>query len=195
MSYDEFEAERKLVNEGLAPRPGLSNEEFEALIDYQGKEKKSSAKATVSNQKSPVYPRIHRDYLDEATLQYWEIPYQIDPNDGNYLIILREMDDHQTNMLFEVTKRYRREGILQETIPGRGVHARNGRTRIPKGHLSETVLLESGHSFEETVEDGQQVYIIDGSLEVEEINRLVRLSEQLKTGNERRVIRPRTRIC
>ncbi|KAF3041593.1 hypothetical protein E8E12_009247 [Didymella heteroderae] len=54
----------------------------------------------------PTYARIRRDYLDIETLHYYDIPYEYDV-DPNYIIVLREMSQKQTEILFEHTRRLR----------------------------------------------------------------------------------------
>ncbi|EMD00699.1 hypothetical protein BAUCODRAFT_127820 [Baudoinia panamericana UAMH 10762] len=55
----------------------------------------------------PVYPKVHRDYLSVDTLIYYDIEYEIDRADPNYIIIRREMDRYETEVLFEHTRRLR----------------------------------------------------------------------------------------
>ncbi|KAI7337573.1 hypothetical protein KC315_g2217 [Hortaea werneckii] len=55
----------------------------------------------------PVYPSTHRDFLSLDTLAYYDIPYEIDRSDPDYIIILREMDKYETEVLFEHTRRLR----------------------------------------------------------------------------------------
>ncbi|KAI7090596.1 hypothetical protein KC356_g1383 [Hortaea werneckii] len=55
----------------------------------------------------PVYPSTHRDFLSLETLAYYDIPYEIDRSDPNHIIILRDMDKYETEILFEHTRRLR----------------------------------------------------------------------------------------
>ncbi|KAF2722590.1 hypothetical protein K431DRAFT_41562 [Polychaeton citri CBS 116435] len=64
--------------------------------------------------RQPVYAKIHRDYLSIDTLIYYDIPYEFDPDDSNYIIILREMSKTETNLLFEHTARLRSGRLLLE---------------------------------------------------------------------------------
>lgn len=54
----------------------------------------------------PTYIKIHKDHLDVETLHYYDIPYEWD-EDGNHIIVLREMSDRETEVLFEHTRRLR----------------------------------------------------------------------------------------
>ncbi|KAF1926715.1 uncharacterized protein M421DRAFT_6632 [Didymella exigua CBS 183.55] len=60
----------------------------------------------VPHNPQPVYAKIRREYLDIETLHYYDIPYRID-DDPNYIIVLREMDPKETDILFEHTRRLR----------------------------------------------------------------------------------------
>ncbi|KAK5123084.1 hypothetical protein LTR85_003280 [Meristemomyces frigidus] len=66
------------------------------------------------SQQAPTYAKVHRDYLSVDTLIYYDIPYEYDPNDSNYIIIRREMDKYETEVLFEHTKRLRSGKLLLE---------------------------------------------------------------------------------
>ncbi|GAB1740129.1 hypothetical protein NU219Hw_g5046t1 [Hortaea werneckii] len=55
----------------------------------------------------PVYPSAHRDFLSIETLAHYDIPYEIDRSNPDYIIILREMDKYETEVLFEHTRRIR----------------------------------------------------------------------------------------
>ena len=77
----------------------------------------------------PVYPRIHRKYLDIHTLEHYHVPWELDrvspcsprPHltpcqksttntqkaNQDYIILLREMDKYHTEVLFEHTRRNR----------------------------------------------------------------------------------------
>lgn len=54
----------------------------------------------------PTYAKIRREYLDIETLHYYDIPYEYDV-DPNYIIVLREMSQKETDILFEHTRRLR----------------------------------------------------------------------------------------
>ncbi|KAK1061972.1 hypothetical protein LTR74_010636 [Friedmanniomyces endolithicus] len=47
----------------------------------------------------PTYAKVHRKYLSEETLKYYSLPYEIDRNDWDYIIIFREMDQHEMAVL------------------------------------------------------------------------------------------------
>lgn len=54
----------------------------------------------------PTYAKIRREYLDVETLNYYDIPYEYDM-DPNYIIVLREMSQMETDVLFEHTRMLR----------------------------------------------------------------------------------------
>ncbi|KAF3050681.1 hypothetical protein E8E11_009871 [Didymella keratinophila] len=54
----------------------------------------------------PTYAKIHRNYLDVETLHYYDIPYEYDA-DPEYIIVLREMSQKETDILFKHTRRLR----------------------------------------------------------------------------------------
>ena len=54
----------------------------------------------------PIFLKIRREHLDVETLHYYDIPYEYDA-DPNYIIVLREMSEKETEILFEHTRRLR----------------------------------------------------------------------------------------
>lgn len=87
--------------------------------------------------KAPVYSKVHTKYLSLATLEYYDLPWEYDrvgdtprsvslilltvtlaQNDPNYIIITRELDKDEIEVLFEHTR------ILQ--AGGTGIHPRPG---------------------------------------------------------------------
>ncbi|KAI4605249.1 hypothetical protein J4E80_010683 [Alternaria sp. BMP 0032] len=54
----------------------------------------------------PTYAKVHRSHLDVETLHYYDIPYEFDVN-PEYIIVLREMSQRETDILFEHTRRLR----------------------------------------------------------------------------------------
>ncbi|CAD0047391.1 unnamed protein product, partial [Aureobasidium pullulans] len=58
----------------------------------------------------PVYPRINRKFLDIETLEHYHVPWEWDRANSEYIILLRELDKYETDVLFEHTRR-RRQGL------------------------------------------------------------------------------------
>ncbi|KAF2633336.1 hypothetical protein BU25DRAFT_416571 [Macroventuria anomochaeta] len=54
----------------------------------------------------PTYARIHKQYLDIEALHYYDISYHY-VADPNYIVVLREMSQKETEILFEHTRRLR----------------------------------------------------------------------------------------
>ncbi|OCL04161.1 hypothetical protein AOQ84DRAFT_391740 [Glonium stellatum] len=66
----------------------------------------------------PTFIKIHRRYLSTETLDYYNLPWEIDPTDKNYVIIMRLLDERETDVLFEHTRRLR-------------ANSRGRRTKVP----------------------------------------------------------------
>ncbi|KAF2638150.1 hypothetical protein P280DRAFT_471813 [Massarina eburnea CBS 473.64] len=58
----------------------------------------------------PTYVKVHKEYLAAETLDYYEIPYEYDRTNPDYIIIMEEMDPGDTEVLFEHTRRLRSRG-------------------------------------------------------------------------------------
>ncbi|KAF2460778.1 hypothetical protein BDY21DRAFT_368932 [Lineolata rhizophorae] len=92
---------------------GFQENQIQAMINPE-KQKQLAVGQSPNNaiqlhkhQSLPTYVKVHRDHLSIETLTYYNIPWEYDEYDKNYIIILREMDQHDTDVLFEHTRRLR----------------------------------------------------------------------------------------
>ncbi|WPG99720.1 Hypothetical protein R9X50_00253900 [Acrodontium crateriforme] len=111
----EIEMRRRLENFGY------TQEQIDIMVDEEKAKKykedhkrgptttttTTSSSLEIFKSRAPTYAKIHRDYLSIDTLIYYDIPYEHDKNNPDYIIILREMDKYETEVLFEHTKRLR----------------------------------------------------------------------------------------
>jgi hypothetical protein len=102
----------------------LDDDQIEALVSpEEGKQKDlqpgvstHAERNEIATTPQPTYAKVHKKYLDIETLHYYDIPYQYDA-DSDYIIILREMTQKETEILFEHTRRLRTDngrGLLTE---------------------------------------------------------------------------------
>ncbi|KAI9700169.1 MAG: hypothetical protein M1820_006837 [Bogoriella megaspora] len=118
---EEKEAEEK-AEELMAKKmrkAGYTESEIKAALHPDKKKHHKQEKVNVVfNQ--PTYPKVHKDYLSVDTLIYYNLPYEYDKGDPNYIIILREMDRHETDVLFAHTRRLKEGGrrlLIEEKKP------------------------------------------------------------------------------
>ncbi|KAK5679344.1 hypothetical protein LTS10_008159 [Elasticomyces elasticus] len=102
----------------------------------------------------PMYPKVHQRYLSPETLSYYGLPYEYDRSDPGYIIIMRDMDQYETEILFEHTKRLRAGPIDP-------VHYR--RSRYPSRESSFTADYRNGKApvaavYNDVYEPGRSVY-------------------------------------
>ncbi|GAB7325108.1 hypothetical protein MBLNU13_g09195t2 [Cladosporium sp. NU13] len=121
------EAQAKL-DEAMRKRlaeTGFTQSQIDAIMDKEKKKQEPTSKTTTTTTTTtlarvplrphvPVYAKIHVDYISTETLRYYDIPWEYDRGDPSYIIILREMDKHETNILFDHTKRLREGRLLLE---------------------------------------------------------------------------------
>jgi len=110
--HERKEEERKR----LAPL-GYTRTTIDIILDdekpkkYREEPSRSSGRSTVGASdewkpsRAPVYAKVHREYLAIDPLIRYNIPYEYDKTDPDYIIILRDMDEYEIEMLFEYTKR------------------------------------------------------------------------------------------
>ncbi|KAF2667549.1 hypothetical protein BT63DRAFT_426410 [Microthyrium microscopicum] len=106
---------------------GFQNNQVEAILD----DKKANALRPGQSPGNPIRPgnqlaiakptyiRIHRNHIDVETLRYFGLPYEYDTHDSNYIVILQEIDHHETEILFEHTRKLRK-GASSLLIEDRG---------------------------------------------------------------------------
>jgi len=70
--------------------------------------------------RQPVYPKIKRKYVSKESLAYYDLPWEYTSDSHEYIIILREMSERETDILFEHTRRLRSHTTLAvEPVRGR----------------------------------------------------------------------------
>jgi hypothetical protein len=62
----------------------------------------------------PTYVKASKEHLAIDTLLYYDVPYEVDRTDPNYIIILRELKPIETEALFEHTRRLRSRLLVEE---------------------------------------------------------------------------------
>lgn len=83
---------------------GYSDNQVDDQLQQEKQEETQLVQTPPTTQ--PTYAKVHRSHLDIKTLHYYDIPYEYD-QDPNYVIVLREMNDREREILFEHTRRLR----------------------------------------------------------------------------------------
>ncbi|KAI6789317.1 hypothetical protein KC361_g8596 [Hortaea werneckii] len=117
----ETEMRRRLAKFGYAQNQIDVMVDEEKAKKYREERSRSRGRASTGGAmelwretRAPTYAKVHRDYLSIDTLIYYDIPYEFDRTDPNFIIILREMDKYETEVLFEHTRRLRSGKLLLE---------------------------------------------------------------------------------
>ncbi|KAF7192436.1 hypothetical protein HII31_06232, partial [Pseudocercospora fuligena] len=117
------------------------------------------------NGRSPVYPKIHLDYIELATLRYYDLPWEYDSNDTNYIIILRDMAKRETDILFDHSVRLRNARLLLEDSRENGVASSEPGVihygKSPIYSAEPTELPERGHGGIITPQPGALDHALD----------------------------------
>jgi hypothetical protein len=64
-------------------------------------------------QRAPTYIKTHTKYLEPETLRYYDLPWEYDAANPEYIVILQELDVNDTNILFEHTRLLREKRELR----------------------------------------------------------------------------------
>jgi hypothetical protein len=107
--HDEFEKKLEDEMRKRLAKFGFQDNQIQAMI-HPEKAATMPQGMTPSNPlpaHQPTYAKVHKDHLLVDTLLYYDIPYEIDPQNPDYIIVLREMSARETEVLFEHTRRLR----------------------------------------------------------------------------------------
>lgn len=130
------EREEKELEESMRKRLGIDM----VLVDQINTMTASLTSSNPSRIASPpTYPKISRKHLATETLEYYDIPYEYDAADPNYIIVLRETTQKETDILFEHTRRLRKVGAAFFEL---GADTR-GRRRASDGASNVTITDSS----------------------------------------------------
>lgn len=64
--------------------------------------------AGTSARRIPTFPKINRKYIEFETLKHYNIPWEFDLTNPQYVVILQELSVPETNVLFKHTQRLRK---------------------------------------------------------------------------------------
>ncbi|KZM26695.1 metal ion binding [Ascochyta rabiei] len=87
-------------------------DQIQTMIQSEQTKTGGKGKAAIStndvslNAPQPTYAKVAREHLDVETLHYYDILYEYD-EDPNYIIVLRELNEREADILFEHTRRLR----------------------------------------------------------------------------------------
>ncbi|MCJ1468738.1 hypothetical protein MMC07_007368 [Pseudocyphellaria aurata] len=95
-------------------KAGYSDESIERILENKGKEGHKEPKK-IMDLSRPTYIKVHRKHLSPDTLDAYELPWDIDERDGNYIIIKRWIPEHEQDILFEHTRKLRESRPLRLT--------------------------------------------------------------------------------
>lgn len=87
------------------------------VIDYGAQSSGPSRAAQDAQVAAATYVKVLKDHVAIDTLQYFDIPWEYDKNDPKYVVILREMDNREVNILFEHTRSLRTRGTQPPRPP------------------------------------------------------------------------------
>jgi hypothetical protein len=133
---DEFEQRLEDAMHKRLARFGFQQHQIKAMIDPETPA--TMPGTTPLNPLSthrPTYPKTLTDYLDTRTLEYYGLPWEYDRDDPNYIVILREMNQPELDILFEHTLRLRQEKkgsghkMISEASRDKSEHAHAHRRR------------------------------------------------------------------
>jgi hypothetical protein len=102
----------------LLAQQGFDDDQIDAMFETEDRAAQpqitTPAEAEPSQEPhQPVYPKVHKQHLSIETLHYYDIPYEYDQSHADYIIILRELDAKETEILFEHTRRLHKGGTVK----------------------------------------------------------------------------------
>ncbi|KAL9600123.1 MAG: hypothetical protein Q9219_003379 [cf. Caloplaca sp. 3 TL-2023] len=65
----------------------------------------------------PTYIKVHRKYLSPDTLDAYDLPWEWDDRDSNYIVIKRWINQNDQDKLFDHTRKLREQRLLPSSSP------------------------------------------------------------------------------
>lgn len=112
---------------------GLSENQIDHMINHdKEKEKKEKSGSRGGHRRStsgalvlggkhgsthlerPTFPKIHRHDIAVETLQYYDLSWEYDRHDPDYIIVLHELNVRETDILFEHTRRLKSKKLIDD---------------------------------------------------------------------------------
>lgn len=82
-----------------------------AMVHVPGAEKRHGKRGEIGGGR-PTFPKIHRRDIATETLQYYDLQWEYDRHDPDYIIVMHEMNVRETDILFEHTRRLKSKKLL-----------------------------------------------------------------------------------
>ncbi|KAL1637269.1 hypothetical protein SLS58_009360 [Diplodia intermedia] len=107
---DVSDAGTETAESGKPKRPNASrlSGSAEGLSRLTGEASARSRPNSPTQNHKPNYVKVHREHLSLDTLFYYDLPFEFDRADPNYIIILRELNEKLTDTLFGHSREHRR---------------------------------------------------------------------------------------
>jgi hypothetical protein len=141
---DTLPLDRHLSSEIEEHTPQLVPDTLEKEKRIAAKQQSQLPSETLPSKIQPTYAKIHQKHLEIDTLHYYDIPYEFD-GDPDYLIVLRELDYRETDVLFEHTRRLR-SGKHPELFPRKEIESKKYSTE----ERSEATMTTQNAKTEQT---------------------------------------------
>jgi len=109
--YSDEEIE-KILKDGEKKKHGAGHDHKTHLLIENGE---SSSTTTIVNLSKPTYIKVNKKYLETATLEYYELPWEYDSHDSNFLIIKQWLHEDDQEKLFEHTRQLREQKLITYT--------------------------------------------------------------------------------
>ncbi|KAL8953059.1 MAG: hypothetical protein Q9222_001052 [Ikaeria aurantiellina] len=84
-------------------------------IGHEGAIVKINEQMNVVNLNRPTYIKVHRKHLSPETLDAYDLPWEWDDRDSNFVVIKRWINENDQDKLFEHTRRLREQRLLTNT--------------------------------------------------------------------------------
>ncbi|KAL8656992.1 MAG: hypothetical protein Q9226_002363 [Calogaya cf. arnoldii] len=102
--------------------------------------------STVFDASRPTYLKVHRKHLEPATLDAYELPWEWDDRDSDYLIIKRWLPEIDQDLLFEHTRKYREQRRQRLVDPNENLELAKGNSAQDEQKKSGNGRVEKGET-------------------------------------------------
>ncbi|KAL8771175.1 MAG: hypothetical protein Q9209_003346 [Squamulea sp. 1 TL-2023] len=114
--YSEESIERMIKEAEKKRKHGVHNPHIpgspHALIAHEGAMVQKKEQMNVVNLNRTTYIKVHRKYLSPDTLDAYDLPWEWDDRDSNYIVIKQWINENDQDKLFEHTRKLREQRLL-----------------------------------------------------------------------------------
>ncbi|KAL2043333.1 hypothetical protein N7G274_003639 [Stereocaulon virgatum] len=96
-------------------KAGYSEDSIEKILKKAEKGGHKNKEKQIMDLRRPTFLKVHRKHMSPETLDEFDLPWEWDTRDSNYILIQQWIPEHEQTILFEHTRKQRERKQLTDT--------------------------------------------------------------------------------